>query len=243
MIRANPLFFLAIATIALVSSLATAAVACGYHDPRSMRQGVLNFMYPEALHVIGATRALQQDGRLPMPDIRRISANGRERAKLDAADYWRSAVALSALGLAMEPLQTTHHRISLVLVRPMLWTNFLGDGPKSEMSVSLHAPGPTDETLVLVTDELPLNAIADGQMRVSEAMELGIIRAYGTQEQIDSFLADFGNIGTAALPKPDSQTLVQLYLRKNGGLSSPKVIGPNVPPSEESSEREILQTF
>src|SRR5262245_65481879 len=43
------------------------AVACGYHDDVSLARGVLNWTYPDALHVVGAISMAVAERRLPAP--------------------------------------------------------------------------------------------------------------------------------------------------------------------------------
>ncbi len=127
----------------------THALACGFHDATSVQRGVLNFLYPDALHVSGATWALQQAGRLPMPDRRRLSARGEERAKLDAAAYWKARAALTSLGTEMQARQTAPHVAALVLVGPMLWMRYeTTDRDRIDQS-ALRFRGAPDSALLL----------------------------------------------------------------------------------------------
>lgn len=195
------------------------ALACGFHTVTSMQQGVLNMLYPEALHVSGATWRQQQAGRLPMPDPRRLVAKGDERARLHAEGYPKAAAALHALGLAMETRQTVAHAFTITLVRQMLSTRYDGQGAAAPISVELHVDGPTRGELLVVTEEPVLHALAAGDMAVAEALDLGLIKLFGTEAQVSAFEADFADLGTEAAPRPSRKTMLTIFLGAGRGAA------------------------
>ena len=79
---------------------------------------------------------------------------------------------------------------SLVLLGPMLWTRFAGDD--GGLRAQVHVAGPTPGDLVLVSELIVIQAIADGRLAVGEAHREGLIRLYGSDEQRTRFLASYG---------------------------------------------------
>jgi hypothetical protein len=65
----------------------------------------------------------------------------------------------------------------VLLIGPMLWSRFepTGDGYRLQVHAERAAPG----DVVLITDEPVLEALADGRMRFSRALDLGLVRLYG----------------------------------------------------------------
>jgi hypothetical protein len=57
---------------------------------------------------------------------------------------------------------------------------------------NVHVSGPEAEDLVVISGEEVIRAIADSTLTVSEAHRLGLIRLYGTKEQVAWFLTLHG---------------------------------------------------
>ena len=53
----------------------SAAFACGYDSPQSISRGVLNWTYPDSLHVIGAISREVGARRLPLANFNRAGAD------------------------------------------------------------------------------------------------------------------------------------------------------------------------
>src|SRR5262245_28976433 len=105
---------------AITLSWQPGAVACGYHDDVSLARGVLNWTYPDALHVIGAIGQAVRERRLPAPIL------GRER------DPWAYHHIVRTLDQYAEKLRTSSRSkpslsFSLLLIEPMLWVRFVSD--------------------------------------------------------------------------------------------------------------------
>ena len=176
------------------------AFACGFHNPVSLARGVLNFTYPEALHVSGAVWAAQQAGELPMPDRERLQAKAARREHLDKIAYRKMLRRLEALGTVMYGRSAFPNTpgMALVLIESMLWTRYSSALP--HVLAGLHARGPQKGDLVIVSEEIVVEAIVRGRLTISRAADLGVIRLFGTVEQKEQFLSRFGSIGDSAVP-------------------------------------------
>jgi hypothetical protein len=93
---------------------APSAAACGYHDDVSLARGVLNWIYPDALHVVGAISAAVAERRLP--------AGASVRGGLGLVGYHGTARALDqyAQQLRMAAGEMPHPTFALLLIEPML---------------------------------------------------------------------------------------------------------------------------
>jgi hypothetical protein len=172
-----PLRLSAVALIAS-ASLPSITLACGYHLESIFLERVgLNVVYPDAMHVMGAISTAQIAKRLPMP----VSA----AATPDLFAYQRTVKALERLSQRLGP-GGPPSSFSLVLVEQMLWTRFdLGNSVKIEV----HVPAPASGELVVVSGEGVIAEIANARLSIAEARRLGLIRLYGSEAQIDRFLA------------------------------------------------------
>lgn len=169
----------------IVAWLPPPAVACGYHDNVSLARGVLNWVYPDALHVVGAIAKAVGERRLSAP----ISA---ERGP------WGYHTLVRSLDRHAKQLeQLTSERpppaFSLLLIEPMLWTHFAADG--QELRVQVHASGPRAGDLVLISGEEVIQAITRNRLTIGEAYRHGLTRLYGTEEQAALFLTLFDQVG------------------------------------------------
>ena len=187
--------------IALMA-IAGSALACGYHDSDSVsfKTGVLNWMYPDSLHVHAPIWRAQEDGLLPAPDNARLMAGGEQRKFLDAVAYRKTDRALRALGAAIGNLSAAGQpeRFSMVLVESALWAQF-AVGPQEQI-LDIDAGGPNKGDLVAVTGEPVIYAIREGKLTLAEAVESEMIKLYGEPGEIDRFLAAYGDVGTETLP-------------------------------------------
>ena len=155
---------------------ATTGLACGFHDDVTLARGVMNWIYPDSLHVVGAVSTAVAERRLPPLDVR----NGPDPF---GARYRRTVATLERFGGALGGSSSS---FSLVLLGPMLWTRFAGDD--GGLRAQVHVPGPTPGDLVLVSELIVIQAIADGRLAVGEAHREGLIRLYGSDEQRTGFL-------------------------------------------------------
>jgi hypothetical protein len=173
---------------ALLAQLpASAGRACGFHDDVTLARGVLNWTYPDALHVIGAISVATAAKQLmyrerPGPD----PFGSHYHATVKALE--RAAELLSAGPDDAQPLS-----FSLVLVEPMLWTHFEVGSRAPRMQA--HVPGPLPDQLVVVSGQDVIHAIANDGLGIGEAHRLGLIRLYGNDTQVAAFLAAFRHVG------------------------------------------------
>jgi hypothetical protein len=194
--------------------------ACGYHDPDMIRVGVLNWVYPECLHVKGAMWRAQKAGLLPPPDKERLAATGKTRELLDLRAYQEAQKSLMALGTGlaeMAPDGESAH-FSMVLVETCLWTQFNVSG-ESE-SVEIDAIGPADGPVVVVTGEPVLHTMRNGKLTLSKAIEVGVAKLYGEPEEIDRFVKAFGEIGGSELKAPPHVLAQKVRAEGSGSAKS-----------------------
>lgn len=169
---------------------APAAQACGYHDPSSAGVGMLNWAYPDALHVRTAVWMAQASGllerRAPLPAADPLSATFRFQQMI----RWRET---------QSRLETLQGRIqaaldgqpmpafAVVLIGPMLWARF--EGREGSVSLESHAGGPVGDDVVIVTDEAVVAALAEGRITAREARAQGLVKAYGAPESVQRLSA------------------------------------------------------
>jgi hypothetical protein len=167
------------------------AAACGYHDDVSLARGVLNWVYPDALHVVGAISTAVAERRLP--------AGAPMRGELGLMGYHATVRALDqyARQLHMSSDEMPRPTFSFLLIEPMLWTRFVSD--RGDVRTQVHVSGPQAGDLVIISGEEVLRAVANDRLTVGEAYRSGLIRLYGTDEQVRSFLTLHDQVGR---PRP-----------------------------------------
>jgi hypothetical protein len=175
---------------------ASDALACGYENPQLVLRGVLNWAYPDSLHVLGAISREVAGRRLPLANFNQAGRDlfGRRlRATTTALNEFAEL-----LGAASS--ETPQPAFSLVLVEPVLWTRFepSPNGYHAKVHVASAEPG----DLVLVTGEAVISEIALGRLTVGEAGERGLIRFYGSQKQRSNFIDIYRLVGGQLIAKP-----------------------------------------
>ncbi|CTQ55345.1 hypothetical protein LP7551_03886 [Roseibium album] len=184
-------------TSLLVSVYGTTAVACSLHDPVQLSKGLLNHYYPNSLHVSGAIWAAQRDGILPMPDRKRLTAIGKERQDLDLRALQNAVRAIVSIDEELHPrLTATNLNASIVLVERYLWARFASD-----RELAVHVDGATKGDLVIVTDEPVVTALVAGRMTFEKAQELGVLKFFGTKNQIASFIDSASGLGAVPMKR------------------------------------------
>jgi hypothetical protein len=181
--------FAAWAAVALLAP-SPSAHACGYHDPTDASAGVLNWAYPDALHVRTAVWMAQASGliapREPAPGLDPLSAAFR----LQQMARWRETQ--SRLGTVRARIQAALEgqpmpAFAMVLIGPMLWTRFESAG--GSVNMVLHDTGPVSDDVVLVTDEAVVVALTEGRFTAREARAQGLVKTYGDRERADRLSA------------------------------------------------------
>src|SRR5262245_36062571 len=144
----------ALVLAAMLPWLPPGAVGCGYHDDVSLARGILNWTYPDALHVVGAIAMAVADGRLPA---------GAPRGVLGLAGYHGTVKALNrhAQQVRLASGEMPRPSFSLLLIEPMLWTHFESDG--DDVRAKVHESGPQAGDLVVISGENVIREIANSQ--------------------------------------------------------------------------------
>lgn len=170
---------------AVVLGASFAAQACGYHDPANTSVGMLNWAYPDAMHVRTAVWMAQADGRLtrrePEPDADPQSVTFRFQQSIRLRDTQARLDGLRGrldTALAGQPMPA----FAVVLIGPMLWTRF--ESAEGTVNMVPHATGPARDDVVIVTDEPVVAALAEGRITVREARAQGLVKTYGTSENV-----------------------------------------------------------
>jgi hypothetical protein len=153
---------------------------------------MLNWLYPNSLHVYAEIWRAQRAGELPSPDAAQGSPDQRAP---DLIAFEQAAHALKTLGdrFGSAASDVTSERFSLVLVESVLWTQFEFSG--ADQRVDIDASGPAKDDLVLVTGEPVLYAMESNTLTLSSAVETGLLKLYGDQARIEHFLSVFGDVG------------------------------------------------
>jgi hypothetical protein len=161
----------------IVLAVPQGAGACGYHDDVTIARGALNWIYPDALHVVGAMARAVSERRLPAP--------------VQARDAWafnRIARSLHqfAKQLRIPAGGNAPSAFSLLLIEPMLWTHFTPI--EGDLQAQVHVSAPPVGELVLITGEDVLREIVNDRLSVGDAYRQGLIRLYGTETEVARFL-------------------------------------------------------
>ena len=168
----------------IMLSLPLAAVACGYHDDVALARGVLNWVYPDALHVLGAVSTAVAERRLPAVTLRGGLGISGYHGTVRALDQYAQQLRMSAGAMPT---------FSLLLIEPMLWTRFVSDG--DDVRAQVHVSGPQADDLVVISGEEVIRAVASNRLAVGEAYRSRLIRLYGTDEQVAAFLVLCEQVG------------------------------------------------
>ena len=183
--------------LALVAA-ATGSMACGYDkDDVSLERIGLSIVYPESLNVLAA-----MDGADTL-DRPLSTSIVRQRA----FSFYQTSSSLERLAtkLAGTPAVRPLDSLTLVLVEPMLWTRLeiqpskpgdpIVDDRQSHVSTQIHASGPRKGELLVVTGAKVIEHIARDRLAIAEAINLGVLRLYGSELQITAFKENYEMIG------------------------------------------------
>jgi hypothetical protein len=94
---------------------------------------------------------------------------------------------------------------TIVLRDSIPWTRYIC--AEQGMRTQVHVANPDLNDLVIVTEGLAILAIEKGLLSLQKAVELGVMRLYGTPAQKAVFLAKVGNLGEQPFPKGDDGLL------------------------------------
>ena len=180
-----------LAAVLATASSPSASLACGYHDDVSLARGILNWVYPDALHVVGAISTAVAERRLP-----RRNSEPTATDHLYGLGYRTTVRSMERLAEALRVASdgtSSPLSFSLVLVEPMLWARFHVD--RAGARTEVHASGPRPGDPVLVSGETVISEIASGRLAFGDARRLGLIRFYGSDGQLARFLELYENVG------------------------------------------------
>jgi hypothetical protein len=107
----------------------------------------------------------------------------------DLFGYHRVVRSLQEYGkkLQMPSAEMQPSAFSLLLIEPMLWARFMPEG--SGFRTQVHTSGPQAGDLVVISGEEVVRAVGNTSWTVGEAYRSGVMRLYGTDEQVRFFLA------------------------------------------------------
>jgi hypothetical protein len=176
-----------LAAAALACGLATypaATFACGYHDPAAVSLGILNWIYPDSLHV--RTAVWQAEDAAILPPRKAIPG-------ADLFAFHRTVSDMQALGARLgkaTPSGGTDHAFAVVLLDSLMWTLFAP--AEGTLAVEAHANGPAPGNVVVVTDIKVVRAILAETLRFAQAEAWGLLRLYGDAVGLEAVRARFG---------------------------------------------------
>lgn len=224
----------AVGCFLLISTgLSGGAEACGMPSDVVLAQVVLNVVYPEALHVTGATWGLQKSGKIDMPDKERMTATGERLDELIYEAHLADLDALELLGASFHAESQQAHAISLVLIDGMHWARFLPDPLQAydPSNFNCNTANRTVGDLVVITAKPILHSIRKRKISIGRAIGQGAMRLYGDDQQVNAFLSDFGLIGEADLINvPSDGSLIQ-RLAKAAAIE--KLLSPTFQPETQ----------
>ncbi len=155
-----------------------AASSCGYEDPGSaaVQRGVLNFAYPDALHVVGALTQARMTGVVAPPSEAPAAKDPF------GSQFHKTARMLQQFGDLLGVDRVVDLTFSMVLIEPMLWVRFAAHGGR--VAASVHGDGPAAGDVVVIASEAALREIVGHRLSPERAEELGLIRIYGEPARI-----------------------------------------------------------
>jgi hypothetical protein len=154
------------------------AWACGFHDPAQMKLGLMNWVYPDSLHVRTAVWQAQSDGRLPRDGLSdRTELTAEARAQFG---YLRTTRLLGQLRAVLEGARASGQRpnLAVVLLGSMLWSRY--EMQDDGLQLQVHVDGPQPGDIVVVTESAVIDALVEGRLAGREALALGVLRMYGS---------------------------------------------------------------
>lgn len=126
-----------------------------------------------------------------MPDVDRLQATGEDRKALDEMAFQRTVAALKTFGTQLDSKTSGGERanVSVLLVDEMMWNRFsMGNGHTDLLP---DISGPQDDDVVIVTETSVLMAIVSASLSIGEAVNMGVLRLYGAQAEVEMFLSGF----------------------------------------------------
>lgn len=178
----NPLAraLLSVVLVASVPLGAQHAIACGYHDPKQVAVGVLNWVYPKSLYVKSAVWRAEDAGLL---------APRQNDAKHDLFAMNRAAAGLRKLAEQLSeraPPTPGLQSFSLLFIDTLMWTRFQPDEGRGALSATVHVNGPAPGDVVIITHSKVASALAQNTLTAKSAFAYGLVRYYGEKQNVDA---------------------------------------------------------
>jgi hypothetical protein len=171
---------------------APAAQACGYHSSQALALGMLNWAFPDALHVRTAVWQAENSGVLPTRKAQQVR---------DLFAYHKTVTQLQGLGARLSRARgdTDPASFTAILLDSMLWVRFAVtvDG----YAVRPHVNGPEVGDVVIVTDGKVIRALAEGSLGADQAEAHGLFRLYRQPERHDRVRRVLMNASSAPGPE------------------------------------------
>ncbi len=141
---------------------------------------MLNWAYPDSLHVKSAVWTAQLQGRLARDD--------RPVAAKALLGYGQAVKELGRLRDVLDVVRNPDDpAVAVVLLGPVLWARF--ESRASSLELTPHVAGPAPGDVVVVTEENVIKGLVEGQISPQEALDLGLIRLYGAPEAVHRLTA------------------------------------------------------
>jgi hypothetical protein len=175
-----------------VSLVAPAVLACGFEDPAAMQTGILNWVYPKALYVGTAVWQAQLDGRIetdpPLQTANKLFVNPGYRKAARTLDEFASR-------FSEHPEIQERDSFVVLLLEAMLWSRISIE--HGQAILLPHIKTPDEGEAVIITHRVVLEAINRGKLAPIEAVDLGLMRLYGSEAAIFRTMALFERSVTA----------------------------------------------
>lgn len=176
----------ALAAVSSVVVLASGhAAACTLEDDPTLSRDTLNHYFPDALGVLArVVEARRANGLPPAPGLSPTPLHiQRQMTILARLDRQMRA---SAGDRRSGP-------VAVLLIESMLWARL--PAQPSAAPPDLHATGPADGDIVMVTSEDAIARIVAGETTLAQAKTEGWMRLYGPDIALTSFVDSMGGTG------------------------------------------------
>lgn len=164
---------------------------------------MLNWAYPDALHVRTAVWRAQGEGALARPEGEAPAPGSPEHLLRQMQQFRWTEAQLRALHEGLVRQGQALPPFSVVLLGSMLWTRFetIGKAP----AIEVHAKGPATDDVVIVTDAPVIAALVGGRLPPRAARLGGLMRLYGEPAAVARVAAGLDDLAVQPM-SPGSTT-------------------------------------
>jgi hypothetical protein len=182
-----------LAVLLLAGLVSPWAAACGFHEQTTLLRGVMNWIYPDSLHVATAVWKAQAAGTIP-----RDGPIGDENVSPEARNrlgYIKAVSLLKKLERALADARSGEAppNLAVVLLQPMLWSRYETSG--DTVRLTAHTSGPEFGDVVVVTERPVIEALVDGHLSTRDALRMGLVKLYGEADARRIALGWLADIG------------------------------------------------